>query len=306
MRRALVGMILAATVLTPFAAQAQRFQNESGDRVERMQQRSEQRAQRQSSRSEASSQRQQSSSDDSGQRQQRQAQRQARQQQRAERQAQQATQVQAGAGAQVVQRERSRGGGRNVGERSGACPQAWQGNPNDPMRRHYEEVERRNQYRYGTREQREQVRQEWRDERRGRDGDGRGDWNRGDRDGRGWNRGDGDRRNWSERRNWGRDWNRSWRNDRRYNWSDYRYRYRDRYRLGRYYSPYNNWSYSRFSIGFFLQPLFYSQRYWIGDPYYYRLPPAPPGTQWVRYYNDVVLVDVYTGEVVDVIYNFFW
>jgi len=26
----------------------------------------------------------------------------------------------------------------------------------------------------------------------------------------------------------------------------------------------------------------------------------------VRYYDDVVLVDTYTGEVVDVIYDFFW
>ena len=54
------------------------------------------------------------------------------------------------------------------------------------------------------------------------------------------------------------------------------------------------------------RPLFFDQRYWIGDPYHYRLPPAPYGTQWVRYYNDVLLVDVYTGEVIDVIYDFFW
>ena len=74
----------------------------------------------------------------------------------------------------------------------------------------------------------------------------------------------------------------------------------------RYYSPYRNWGYNRFSIGIFLEPLFYSNRYWIGDPWQYRLPPAYPGTQWVRYYNDVLLVDVYTGEVLDVIHDFFW
>ena len=28
--------------------------------------------------------------------------------------------------------------------------------------------------------------------------------------------------------------------------------------------------------------------------------------RWVRYYDDVLLVDVYSGEVVDVIYDFFW
>jgi len=26
----------------------------------------------------------------------------------------------------------------------------------------------------------------------------------------------------------------------------------------------------------------------------------------VRYYDDAVLVNIYTGEVVDVIYDFFW
>ena len=52
--------------------------------------------------------------------------------------------------------------------------------------------------------------------------------------------------------------------------------------------------------------LFFGRNYWISDPYSYRLPPSPPGTQWIRYYDDVVLVDVYSGEVLDVIYDFFW
>ncbi|WP_409574764.1 RcnB family protein [Sphingopyxis sp. PET50] len=30
------------------------------------------------------------------------------------------------------------------------------------------------------------------------------------------------------------------------------------------------------------------------------------GYRWVRYYNDALLVDTYSGEVVDVIYDFFW
>jgi hypothetical protein len=36
------------------------------------------------------------------------------------------------------------------------------------------------------------------------------------------------------------------------------------------------------------------------------LPYAPAGTVWVRYYNDAVLVDTFTGEVLDVVYDFFW
>ena len=39
---------------------------------------------------------------------------------------------------------------------------------------------------------------------------------------------------------------------------------------------------------------------------YYRLPPAYGGTRWIRYYNDALLVDTYSGEVIDVIYDIFW
>ena len=89
-------------------------------------------------------------------------------------------------------------------------------------------------------------------------------------------------------------------------WQRYRYSNRNLYRSGGYYAPYRNYRYNRLSIGIVLDSLFYSNRYWLSDPFQYRLPPAPYGTQWVRYYNDVVLVDVYTGEVIDVIENFFW
>jgi hypothetical protein len=102
------------------------------------------------------------------------------------------------------------------------------------------------------------------------------------------------------------NWNRGWRDDRRYDWRAYRSRYGDIYRAGRYYSPYNNWSYRRLSIGFSLWPLFYSNQYWINDPYYYRLPVADGPYRWVRYYDDALLVDIYSGQVVDVIYDFFW
>ncbi|MBA3675938.1 MAG: RcnB family protein [Sphingosinicella sp.] len=117
----------------------------------------------------------------------------------------------------------------------------------------------------------------------------------------------GDRReDRADRREHRRDWNRGWRNDRRYDWQSHRYSNRNAFRLGRYYSPYRNHGYSRFSIGLRLGSGFYSDRYWINDPWQYRLPPAYAGTRWVRYYDDVLLVDMYTGEVIDVIYGFFW
>jgi len=103
-----------------------------------------------------------------------------------------------------------------------------------------------------------------------------------------------------------RRWDRNWRSNSRYAWRDYRTRYHDRYRLGRYYSPYRGYSYSRLYVGIFLDSLFYSSRYWIDDPWYYRLPPAYGPYRWVRYYDDALLVDIYTGEVIDVIYDFFW
>ena len=97
-----------------------------------------------------------------------------------------------------------------------------------------------------------------------------------------------------------------WRRDTRYNWLGYRNQHRDLYRAGRYYSPYYNYGYSRLSIGFFLNRGFYGQSYWINDPWQYRLPAMYGPYRWVRYYDDVLLVDIYSGEVVDVIHDFFW
>jgi hypothetical protein len=299
MRKALIGLILAATAMVPATAQAQhwrdRGQNQDGgeDRSSQVEQRHHERSQ--------------------------------------ERQVQQAPQqqVQQAPQVQVVERQRGgdnnrgnwqgRGGGDNNnrgnwqgrggdnnndrsnwqsrggdngggnwrrGDRSNQgsiYPQAWQGNPNDPRLRHYQELERRNQQGYDN-DRRGDRRGDWRNDRRD---DRRGDWRNDNR---------GSRNNW----------NRNWRNDNRYDWQRYRYSNRNRFHIGPYYSPYRGYGYNRFSIGIFLDPFFYDQRYWIGDPWQYRLPPAEPGTEWVRYYNDVLLVDIYTGEVLDTIYDFFW
>ena len=107
-----------------------------------------------------------------------------------------------------------------------------------------------------------------------------------------------------QRSHWANGWNRNWRNDRRYDWHGYRNHHRSVFHLGIYVDPFN-YGYRPFSIGYRLQPLYYGERYWI-DPAIYSLPYPPPGTQWVRYWNDALLVDMYTGEVVDVIQNFFW
>lgn len=103
-----------------------------------------------------------------------------------------------------------------------------------------------------------------------------------------------------------REWNREWRQDRRYDWQRYRFANRNIFNMGRYYAPYRNHRYNRFSIGVTLGSGYYGNNYWINDPWQYRLPPAYPGTRWVRYYDDVLLVDLYNGRVIDVIYDFFW
>lgn len=156
---------------------------------------------------------------------------------------------------------------------------------------------------------------EWRSERR--DGDDRravdprragqwGAWSSGRADaGRDWR--DGDRGGWNQGR-WGQgQWNRGWRDDRRYDWNRYRAENRFAYRLPRYYAPYG-WSrgYQRFSVGIRLAPVLFGQSYWIDDPWSYRLPDAYGPYRWIRYYDDALLVDVYSGQVVDVIYGIFW
>jgi Nickel/cobalt transporter regulator len=100
-------------------------------------------------------------------------------------------------------------------------------------------------------------------------------------------------------------WSRDWRHDRRYNWYSYRNRYSSLYRLGSYYDPYG-WNYRRFGIGYSLWPNYYGSNYWLNDPWQYRLPPAYGPYRWVRYYDDALLVNTFTGQVVDVVYNFFW
>lgn len=106
---------------------------------------------------------------------------------------------------------------------------------------------------------------------------------------------------------YGNDRRANWRSDRRYDWSSYRNQHRDLFRAGRYYPPRGyRAGYRSFGVGFVLDSFLFDRNYWIDDPYSYRLPPAWGPYRWVRYYDDVLLVDINTGEVVDVIRSFFW
>jgi len=96
-----------------------------------------------------------------------------------------------------------------------------------------------------------------------------------------------------------------WRRDSRYDWRDHRHRNRSLFHLGFYFDPFG-WGYHRWGIGWRLWPSYYDRYYWMNDPWMYRLPYAPWPYRWIRYYNDALLVNVITGQVVDVEYDFFW
>jgi Ni/Co efflux regulator RcnB len=100
-------------------------------------------------------------------------------------------------------------------------------------------------------------------------------------------------------------WHTDWRHNYRYDWYNYRNLHRSLFRLGLYFDPFG-WGYHRWNIGWRLWPSYYSSSYWLDDPWMYRLPYAPWPYKWVRYYDDALLVNVYSGQVADVIYDFFW
>lgn len=157
-------------------------------------------------------------------------------------------------------------------------------------------------FRRDRRDDRRDFRVDRRDDRRDYR-DNRRDWDRRGYANRGWNGRDWDRRGWDGR---GRGWDRTWRNDRRYDWYGWRNQNRAFFNVGRYYPPVRGWNYRRIGIGFTLGAPFFASSFWINDPWAYRLPPAYGQYRWVRYYGDVLLVDIYTGQVVDVINDFFW
>ena len=109
-------------------------------------------------------------------------------------------------------------------------------------------------------------------------------------------------------RDTGRTWGRDPRADRagadRHEW-----RYRGQVHPGFRVAPFRypgGWGYRSWRIGERLPFLFLTSYYFL-DAYAYDLPPAPYGCRWVRYGPDALLVNVYTGEVEDVIYGvFYW
>lgn len=70
-----------------------------------------------------------------------------------------------------------------------------------------------------------------------------------------------------------------------------------------YSAPYRGWTYRQVTPGYRLQPAFYGQRYFIANPARYRLPPAARNQRWIRYGNDLLLVNARNGRVLQVYRN---
>ncbi|MBN8816474.1 MAG: RcnB family protein [Sphingomonas sp.] len=110
-----------------------------------------------------------------------------------------------------------------------------------------------------------------------------------------------DRRDLREdRRDYRDDRNRRWGDN---DWRDWRNRNRGVYARGEWRAPFR---YYAFRPGVRIAPTYYGSRYWLADPWRYRLPPAGYNQRWVRHYDDLLLVDTRRGVVIRVINNFYW
>lgn len=93
------------------------------------------------------------------------------------------------------------------------------------------------------------------------------------------------------------------RQDRRENWQEYRQRNRQLYRAPRFNAPF---AYHRFSNGAAIYPRYWSNSYRVTNFARYRLPAPVRYQQYVRHYDDLLLVNTRTGRVVRVYNNFYW
>lgn len=75
--------------------------------------------------------------------------------------------------------------------------------------------------------------------------------------------------------------------------------------IGQYYYP-DGYGYERWDVGQRLPYIFLSQNYWFDDYMEYGISPPPWGYEWIRYGPDLLLVDVYSGQIVDVEYGVFY
>jgi len=138
------------------------------------------------------------------------------------------------------------------------------------------------------------------DHRREAQNDNRGNRNARNNNGRNWQNGGNDNRKRISQ------WRRT-QNTHAANWRSYHRNFRSpqRFRAARYRAP-ANYHYRRWSYGQFLPFEYRARSYWLTNFVFYGLFAPPPGLVWVRYGDDALLVDTYTGEIVQVRYDIFY
>ena len=55
-----------------------------------------------------------------------------------------------------------------------------------------------------------------------------------------------------------------------------------------------------------LPSMFWARQYWLMDYAAYDLPPPPYGAVWVRVGSDALLIDQYSGSIIEVDYGVFY
>jgi len=88
-------------------------------------------------------------------------------------------------------------------------------------------------------------------------------------------------------------------------WRTYRGQNRAAFHRPAYVGP-RGYRYQVWRPGMRIAPAYYGSRYVIADPWQYRLARPTGAMRWVRYGNDVLLIDTRSGYVRDVIRDFFW
>lgn len=83
------------------------------------------------------------------------------------------------------------------------------------------------------------------------------------------------------------------------------FRAEHRFSYGAYRRP-EGWYYRQWRYGEFLPTLFWARDYWINNWWMFDLPIPPYGYEWVRYGDDALLINVYTGEILEVEYGVFY
>lgn len=91
----------------------------------------------------------------------------------------------------------------------------------------------------------------------------------------------------------------------REDWQDYRQSHRSQYKRAAYVAP-RGYTYRAVAPGARLNAAFYRDPYRLTNYAGYRLPRPGISQHYFRYGNDVVLVNIRTGNVIRVYNNFFW